>query len=66
MLAHPRPCAVGLRADGSLEAACDLFEERAHTIPRRTKAIVLELSLVRRLLRAHREWIDDVERELGE
>ena len=48
-----------------LEAQCDTYEERAHTIPHRTKAIVLELSLVRRLLRAHRDWIDDVERELG-
>ena len=48
-----------------LEAVCDLFEERARAIPHRTKAIVLELSLVRRLLQAHREWIDEVERELG-
>ena len=48
-----------------LEALCDTFEERAHAIPHRTKAIVLELSLVRRLLSAHRDWIDDVERELG-
>ena len=48
-----------------LEALCDMFEERAHAIPHRTKAIVLELSLVRRMLQAHRDWIDDVERELG-
>lgn len=49
-----------------LEAVCDMFEERARGIPHRTKATVLELSLVRRLLQAHREWIDDVERELGD
>ena len=49
-----------------LEAVCDMFEERAQAIPHRTKAIVLELSLVRRLLQAHRDWLDDVERELGQ
>lgn len=49
-----------------LEALCDMFEERAQAIPHRTKAIVLELSLVRRLLQAHRDWLDDVERELGQ
>jgi hypothetical protein len=48
-----------------LEALCDVFEERAQAIPYRTKAIVLELSLARRLIRAHREWIDEVERELS-
>lgn len=48
-----------------LEALCDMFEERAQAIPHRTTAIRLELSLVRRLLHAHREWIDDVERELA-
>jgi len=48
-----------------LEALCDMFEERAQAIPHRTTAIRLELSLVRRLLHAHRDWIDDVERELG-
>ena len=48
-----------------LEAICNTFEERAQAIPHRTRAIVLELSLVRRLLQAHRDWIDDVERELG-
>ncbi len=37
-----------------LEAICDMYEQRAQTIPHRTKAIVLELSLVRRLLDAHR------------
>jgi DNA-binding PadR family transcriptional regulator len=49
-----------------LEALCDMFEQRAQNIPHRRRAIVLELSLVRRMLAAHRDWIADVERELGE
>lgn len=48
-----------------LEALCDLYEQRARSIPHRTKAIVLELSLARRLIQAHRDWVDEVERELG-
>lgn len=48
-----------------LTALCDLYEERAQAIPHRTRAIVLELSLARRLIQAHRDWIDEVERELG-
>jgi DNA-binding PadR family transcriptional regulator len=48
-----------------LEQVCDMYEERAQAIPHRTKAIVLELSLARRIIQAHRDWIDDVERELG-
>jgi DNA-binding PadR family transcriptional regulator len=48
-----------------IEALCDLFEERAAAVPHRTEAIVLELSLARRLAQAHREWLDDVERALG-
>lgn len=49
-----------------LEAICDMYEERAQALPHRRRAIVLELSLARRLLQAHREWIDEVERELDE
>jgi PadR family transcriptional regulator, regulatory protein AphA len=48
----------------ALEALCDRYEERAQSIPHRTTAIVLELSLARRIIEAHREWVDDVEREL--
>jgi DNA-binding PadR family transcriptional regulator len=48
-----------------LEALCDEYEERAQRIPHRTRAIELEISLARRLIRAHREWVDDVDRELG-
>ena len=31
-------------------------------MPHRTEAILLELSLARRLIQAHRDWVDDVER----
>jgi DNA-binding PadR family transcriptional regulator len=48
-----------------LEALCDTFERRAHAIPHRTRTTLLELSLARRLIQAHREWVDDVERQLG-
>jgi DNA-binding PadR family transcriptional regulator len=48
-----------------LEELCDLYEARAQAIPHRTRAIELELSLARRLIQAHREWIEEVERELG-
>jgi DNA-binding PadR family transcriptional regulator len=48
-----------------IEELCDRFEQRAPAIPHRTKAIVLELSLVRRLVQAHRDWIDEVQHELG-
>jgi PadR family transcriptional regulator AphA len=47
-----------------LEALCDMYQERAHAIPHRTKATLLELSLARRLIQAHREWIDEVRTEL--
>jgi len=46
-----------------LEAACDDYERRAQAIPHRTRAIELELGLARRLIAAHRDWIDEVERE---
>lgn len=48
-----------------LEALCDMFEQRAQAIPHRTEAIVLELSLARRLLQAHGDWLDEVERVLS-
>ena len=49
----------------ALEELCDTYEQRAQAIPHRTRAIELELSLARRLIKAHREWVDEVERELG-
>ena len=48
-----------------LEALVEQFESRAEDIPHRKQAILLELSLVRRLIDAHRAWVDDVERDLG-
>jgi PadR family transcriptional regulator, regulatory protein AphA len=44
-----------------LEALCDFHEQRAHTIPHRTTAIMLNHSLARRLIQAHQAWIDEVE-----
>ena len=37
---------------------------RAHGLPHRERYLLLQLSLVRRMLRAHREWLDEVERVL--
>ena len=48
-----------------LEAICDQYEQRAQSLPHRRRAIELELSLARRLLQAHRDWIGDVEREFS-
>ena len=39
--------------------------ERAHSLPHRERYLLLQLSLVRRMLQAHRDWLDDVERALG-
>ena len=38
--------------------------KRAHALPHRERYLLLQLSLVRRMLRAHREWLDEVERTL--
>ena len=38
--------------------------ERAHGLPHRERYLLLQLSLVRRMLDAHREWLDEVERVL--
>ena len=48
-----------------LEAVIEEDERRARTIPHRERQLRLVQSLGRRLLRAHREWVDEVERELG-
>ena len=44
-----------------LEALIELHERRADAIPHRTQALKLNHSLARRLIEAHRAWIDDVE-----
>ena len=40
-------------------------EEAAATVPHREKYLLINHRLARRLVAAHREWIDEVERELG-
>jgi hypothetical protein len=39
--------------------------EVAQQVPERARYLILSHSLAKRLLDAHRDWIDDVERELG-
>jgi DNA-binding PadR family transcriptional regulator len=48
-----------------LSAGIDEDERRAASIPHRERQLKLVRSLGRRLLEAHREWIDEVEREFG-
>ena len=55
-----------LRAEIALrEALVDESEASAHRLPHRERYLLLQLSLVRRILTAHRDWLDDVERELA-
>jgi PadR family transcriptional regulator AphA len=46
-----------------LEAILDEAELRHHAVPHRERQLKLLRSLGRRILSAHREWIDEVERE---
>lgn len=48
-----------------LSIGVDEDERRAPAIPHRERQLKLVRSLGRRLLRAHLDWIDEVERELG-
>jgi DNA-binding PadR family transcriptional regulator len=48
-----------------LSAGIDEDERRATSIPHRERQLKLVRSLGRRLLEAHLDWIDEVERELG-
>jgi hypothetical protein len=48
-----------------LEALADDAEKAAATVPHREKYLRINHRLARRLIAAHREWIADVERELG-
>jgi DNA-binding PadR family transcriptional regulator len=48
-----------------LEALLDLHDQRARAIPHRTQALQLNHALARRLIDAHRAWIDDVEVAYG-
>ena len=55
-----------LRDDiADLAARLDVAEQAAETLPHRRKYLLLTHSLARRLLDAHLEWLDDVERELA-
>ena len=57
---------AALRAEiAELSAGVDEDERRAASIPHRERQLKLVRSLGRRLLEAHLEWIDEVERELG-
>lgn len=40
-------------------------EARAQRLPHRTRYLMLQQDLARRLLQAHSDWLDTVERELG-
>lgn len=59
--------AIGtLRADiADLSARLDESEASAAALPHRRKYLLLSLGLLRRLLAAHLEWIDEVERALA-
>jgi DNA-binding PadR family transcriptional regulator len=54
-----------LREDiADLAARLDVAEAVAETLPHRTKYLLLGNSLMRRMIDAHLEWIDEVERAL--
>jgi DNA-binding PadR family transcriptional regulator len=56
----------GLRDEiAEIEAGIDEDERRAPSIPHRERQLKLVRSLGRRLLQAHIDWIEEVERELG-
>jgi len=48
-----------------LDALADKAEQSAATLPHREKYLRINHRLARRLIAAHREWIAEVERELG-
>lgn len=68
-LVGPEAALEGLRAlrteIDELRARIAEGEQVAATLPRRERALMLNHRLGRRLLDAHAEWLDDVERELG-
>lgn len=48
-----------------LSARLDVAEEIAQTIPHKQRYLLLNHALARRIVDAHADWLDDVERELG-
>ena len=56
-----------LRADlDEIDADLDAAEEIARGLPHRERYLMLNHRLARRLVAAHREWLDEAERTLGE
>jgi DNA-binding PadR family transcriptional regulator len=56
----------GLRAEiADVSGRLDEAEAVAETLPHRQKYLLLNLRLARRLLEAHLEWVEEVERELA-
>ena len=56
----------GLRADlDEIDASLDAAEALAAGLPHRARHLLLNHRLARRLVAAHREWLDEAERELG-
>lgn len=55
-----------LRADiADLSARLDVAEAAAASLPHRERYLMMGHGLSRRLLQAHLEWLDEIERELG-
>lgn len=64
--ATTRESMVTLRDDiADLSARLDEAEASAETLPHRRKYLLLNISVLRRLLQLHLDWIDEVERELA-
>src|SRR5690242_8455918 len=58
---------TGLRAElDELEALLDVGDEVAATLPDREPYLRINHRLARRLVEAHRAWIDEVEQSLGD
>ena len=56
----------GLRDQiADLNARLDIGESVAPTMPQRARYLMLNHRLARKLVAAHAEWLDEVERELG-
>ena len=56
---------IALREElDELDALMDTADEIAGTLPHREKYLRLNHRLARRLIEAHREWVDEVEEEL--
>ena len=49
---------------GRLEQLVAESVEQAHGLPHRERYLLLQLSLVRRMLQAHKDWLDEVEQTL--